>query len=43
MTKFAASVDVAKLSNRAAAVVITPLSQNLGHHLENFKVIYSII
>ena len=38
-----ANLDVAKLSNRGAAVVITPLLQNLGLHPENFKVSYSTI
>ena len=38
-----ASLDLAKLSDRGAAVVITPLLQNLRHHPENFKVSYSTI
>jgi len=41
--KLAASLDVAKLSDRGAAVVITPVLQNLGHNPAEYKVSYATI
>lgn len=41
--KLAASLDVAKLSDRGAAVVITPVLQNLGHNPAEYKVSYASI
>jgi len=41
--KLAASLDMAKLSDHGAAVVITPVLQNLGHDPAEYKVGYSTI
>jgi len=41
--KLAASLDVAKLSDRGAAAVITPVLQNLGHDPAEYKLSYSSI
>lgn len=41
--KFAASLDVAKLSDRGAAVVITPFLQNLGRNPAEYKISYATI
>jgi len=41
--KLGISLNAAKVSSRAAAVVLTPALQRLGHNPEQYNVSYSLI
>ena len=41
--KLATSLDIAKVSDRGAAVVVMPVLQRFGHYLTHYNISYSSI